>query len=216
LKRGINVLDWKVLKNINKNKALKRIQYKNKICEACDIKKDYKQHLAVPGHGCEDATIFLIGEAPGKDEMLQGEPFVGRAGKKLDEAIELAGLNREELYIHNILSCRPYQNKFPHKNINAISRCKKWLFLELGLLTPKVVVTVGKTPYEKLLNKNNTKITQERGNVIDWKIDFLDLSIKLIPTLHPSYCMRKINMGDDGPFNYLVKDLKKAKQIAQK
>jgi len=196
-----------------KEKALKWLQNKNKNCRGCDIKKDYQEHLAVPGHGSCNAGIFIVGEAPGNDEMLAGKPFVGRAGKKLDEAIEEAGLNRDELYIHNILSCRPLDNKFPHHKTKEIQICRNWLTAELGIIRPKVVIAVGKVPYEYLLGLKNTRITNERGVQIPWYIKELDLKTILIPTLHPSYCMRKVNMGDNHPYECMVQDLALAKKI---
>lgn len=210
-------MDLQALNNFIQNKtsqkeALCRIREKNKLCRLCDIKKDYTSQLSVSGCGNYNAEIFLIGEAPGEDEVLQGIPFVGRAGQLLNNAIQEAGLIRKELYIHNILSCRPYKNKFPNGHL-GINKCIKWLQLEIAVVKPKIIVAIGKNAYEILTEKRNTKITQERGTTIDWTFENLSLDIILIPTLHPSYCMRRKNMKDEGAYNDLVKDLILAKKI---
>lgn len=194
-----------------KKHALDKIQKENKACKRCPIKDYYPDYPAVPGCGNHNADIMLVGEAPGEDEMKQGIPFVGRAGKVLDNAIRDAGLSREELYIHNILSCRPLNNKFPSYKLTQ--KCIKWIKMEIFLIRPKIIVAVGRVPYECLTNRTNTKITKERGALVSWSLDNVFDTI-LIPTLHPSYCMRRLNMLDEHPYNMLVQDLALAKKMS--
>jgi len=210
------MLDSSVIQNISKassdkkHSALEKIRKSNTVCQACNIKGDYSNYNAVPGYGNDNAEIMLIGEAPGKDEAEQGIPFVGQAGKMLNWAIAEAGLDREELYLHNILSCRPLKNKFPEGH-EGILVCRKWLQLEVSIIKPKVIVAIGKMAYESLLNLRRTKITKERGTWQIWEMDDLGHKVWFAPTLHPSYCMRQRNMGDETAAKQLVEDLSNAK-----
>ena len=109
-------------------------------CTRCALHRSRTK--AVPGEGPEDADIMFIGEAPGFHEDRQGRPFVGAAGNFLDELLEMIGLRREEVYICNVLKCRPSQNRDPQTD--EIQACKPYLDRQIELIQPKIVVTLGR------------------------------------------------------------------------
>ncbi len=109
-------------------------------CEGCELSGHRKQ--VVPGEGAEDADLLFIGEAPGWHEDQQGRPFVGPAGHFLDELLRSIGLRREDVYIANVIKCRPPSNRDPLPD--EIRACRKWLDRQIGLISPKVIVTLGR------------------------------------------------------------------------
>jgi uracil-DNA glycosylase len=115
--------------------------YENiKSCERCDIARSRVK--SVPGEGAEDAEIMFIGEAPGFNEDQQGRPFVGQAGKFLDELLVSINLNREKVYIANVIKCRPPENRDPLPQ--EILSCRQWLNKQIEIIQPKVIVTLGR------------------------------------------------------------------------
>jgi uracil-DNA glycosylase len=115
--------------------------YKNiRSCERCDIARS--RIKSVPGEGAEDAEIMFIGEAPGFNEDQQGRPFVGQAGKFLDELLVSINLNREKVYIANVIKCRPPENRDPLPQ--EILSCRQWLNKQIEIIQPKVIVTLGR------------------------------------------------------------------------
>ncbi len=134
------------------------------------------------GSGDTGAELMFVGEAPGKNEDLQGEPFVGAAGKLLDELLAGIGIRRSEVYIANVLKCRPPGNRDPrHEEIDA---CKGYLRAQIRMIKPEVVMTLGNFA-TKLLLRTETGITRLRGQVFDWW-----MGIKLVPTFHPAAALR--------------------------
>ncbi len=119
--------------------SLKIIQEKVKTCKKCDLCDTRKN--AVPGRGNQNADIIFIGEAPGKNEDLYGEPFIGTAGKKLDDALKNAGLTRNNVYITNIVKCRPPKNRIP--NDVEKSMCNEYLKDEIAIINPKIICLLG-------------------------------------------------------------------------
>ena len=109
-------------------------------CEGCELSRHRKQ--VVPGEGAEDADLLFIGEAPGWHEDQQGRPFVGPAGHFLDELLRSIGLRREDVYIANVIKCRPPSNRDPLPD--EIRTCRKWLDRQIELIRPKVIVTLGR------------------------------------------------------------------------
>ena len=109
-------------------------------CEGCELSGHRKQ--VVPGEGAEDADLLFIGEAPGWHEDQQGRPFVGPAGHFLDELLRSIGLRREDVYIANVIKCRPPSNRDPLPD--EIRACRKWLDHQIELISPKVIVTLGR------------------------------------------------------------------------
>lgn len=133
------------------------------------------------GEGDKDAVLMFIGEAPGRDEDLQGKPFVGRAGQMLTKIIEAMGLSREQVYIANVLKCRPPENRNPMPD--EIDACEKNFLRQIEIIKPKVICALGKFSAQTLL-KTETPISALRGNFYDYH------GIKLMPTYHPAYLLR--------------------------
>lgn len=134
------------------------------------------------GVGDPEADLMLVGEAPGKNEDLQGEPFVGAAGKLLDELLEGIGISREQSYIANVLKCRPPGNRDPKPD--EIDSCKGYLREQIRMIHPKVVVTLGNFA-TKLILPTEVGITRMRGQQFNWW-----LGATLIPTFHPAAALR--------------------------
>lgn len=134
------------------------------------------------GVGTPHADVMIIGEAPGKNEDLQGEPFVGAAGKLLDRLMSDVGISREQVYIANVLKCRPPGNRDPKPD--EIDACKGYLRRQLELIEPTVVVTLGNFA-TKLLLKTETGITRMRGQRYRWW-----RGIIVVPTFHPAAALR--------------------------
>ena len=136
------------------------------LCQQCEIAK-YRTKV-VPGEGAEDADILFIGEAPGWHEDQQGRPFVGPAGQFLDELLATIGLKRGEVYIANVIKCRPPNNRDPLPS--EIEACRKWLDRQIELIRPKMIVTLGRYSMAMFFpSKSISKIhgtAQKRDNVI--------------------------------------------------
>jgi len=147
---------------------------------------------AVPGEGNPNAQLVFVGEGPGADEDAQGRPFVGRSGQLLDKIIIAMGLKRSDVYICNIVKCRPPENREPRPE--EIISCLPFLKKQLGLIRPKVIVALG-APSTRTLLETNKPIGQMRGKFHDFYFDDLSPPIKLMPTFHPAYLLR--NYSDD-------------------
>ena len=142
---------------------------------------------AVPGHGNPNASIFFIGEAPGADEDAQGLPFVGRAGKLLDKIIAAMGLKRSDVFIGNILKCRPPDNRDPKPD--EIISCRPHLQKQLEIIDPEIIVALGAHAAKTLLDTNKP-IGQLRGNIHQYCPGLDKPPIKLIATYNPAYLLR--------------------------
>jgi uracil-DNA glycosylase family 4 len=148
-------------------------------CQRCALCKFRKQ--TVFGEGSSDAQIFFIGEGPGENEDLQGRPFVGRAGELLNKMIAGMGLKREQVYIANIVKCRPPNNRTPGPD--EVAACTPYLVRQLEIVRPRVIVTLGLPAARYMLNLNQT-MGQMRGQWHKWR------EIPLMPTYHPAYLLR--------------------------
>ena len=150
------------------------------VCTACRL-ADTRTNV-VFGVGDPEADLMLVGEAPGKNEDAQGEPFVGAAGQLLDELLAGIEIKRDEVYIANVLKCRPPGNRDPKED--EIDSCKGYLREQIRLISPDVVVTLGNFA-TKLLTPTEMGITRMRGRRINWW-----LGATLIPTFHPAAALR--------------------------
>ncbi len=148
-------------------------------CKRCKLHRTRK--TIVFGEGNEKATLMFIGEGPGYDEDTQGRPFVGRAGQLLTKIIESITLSREEVYIANIIKCRPPQNRNPEPD--EIESCNPFLMKQIRVIQPKIICALGSFSAQTLL-KTDTKITALRGKLHDLE------GIKVIPTYHPAFLLR--------------------------
>ncbi len=133
------------------------------------------------GSGHANAELVFVGEAPGRDEDIQGLPFVGRAGQLLTKMIESIGLSRKQVFIANVLKCRPPNNRNPLPE--EIMHCEPYLRTQLELIQPKLICALG-TFAAKTLLKTDTTISRMRGEFHDYH------GIKLLPTFHPAYLLR--------------------------
>lgn len=139
------------------------------------------RHQVVFGVGNPGADLMFVGEAPGADEDVQGVPFVGRAGQLLTKMIEAMGQSRDTVYIANVIKCRPPGNRNPEPD--EVATCEPFLFRQIDIVRPKVIVALGKFAAQTLL-RTETPISQLRGQVVDFR------GAHLVPTFHPAYLLR--------------------------
>jgi len=162
---------------------LANLEIETALCKGCQLYRS--RNNLVFGVGSEGADLMFIGEAPGRDEDLQGIPFVGRAGQLLTKIIEAMGLKRSDVYIANILKCRPPNNRDPLPT--EILACEENLLRQIEVISPKVIVALGKFAAQTLL-RTQTSISKMRGHFYNYH------EIRLMPTFHPAYLLR--NPGD--------------------
>jgi DNA polymerase len=149
-------------------------------CSRCKLHTLGRRQV-VFGVGNPNADLMFVGEAPGADEDIQGEPFVGRAGQLLTKIIEAINLNREDVYIANVIKCRPPQNRNPEPD--EVEQCEPFLFRQIETIKPKVIVALGKFAAQSLL-KTTEPITRIRGREYTYR------DAILMPTYHPAYLLR--------------------------
>jgi DNA polymerase len=145
-------------------------------CRLCETRTH-----TVFGEGDPDSRIFFIGEGPGENEDLQGRPFVGRAGDLLNRMIAAMGLKREQVFIANIVKCRPPQNRAPAPD--EVETCTPYLVRQLEIVRPSVIVTLG-LPASRYMLQSNDSMGRLRGRWHEWR------GIKLMPTYHPAFLLR--------------------------
>jgi uracil-DNA glycosylase len=160
-------------------------------CQLCPLSLGRK--CAVPGSGPSPAQIMLVGEAPGREEDLKGLPFVGRAGKLLDEALLQAGLERSEVFITSVVKCRPPENRKPKKE--EINLCRPYLQAQMNLVHPRIVCLMGNTATQAVLGMQG--VTNLRGQIQQGRF---------LITYHPAAVLRNRNLMEE-----FVSDLKKSK-----
>ena len=148
-------------------------------CTRCKLHKT--RNKIVFGDGSAQAQLVFVGEGPGADEDAQGLPFVGRAGKLLTQMIEAMGLQRGDVYICNVVKCRPPGNRQPEPD--EVQKCSPFLFRQLDVLRPKVIVCLGATAAQTLL-QTNRNISHFRGQWLDFR------GYKMLATYHPAYLLR--------------------------
>jgi len=149
-------------------------------CTRCKLHTLGRRQI-VFGVGNPQADLMFVGEAPGADEDVQGEPFVGRAGQLLTKIIEAIGLTRGDVYIANVIKCRPPQNRNPEQD--EVDTCEPFLFRQIDVIQPKVIVALGTFAARALL-RTLDPISRLRGRVFEYR------GAKLIPTFHPAYLLR--------------------------
>jgi uracil-DNA glycosylase len=149
-------------------------------CTRCKLHTQGRSQI-VFGVGNPEADLMFVGEAPGADEDAQGIPFVGRAGQLLTKIIEAIGLKREDVYIANVIKCRPPGNRNPEQD--EVETCEPFLFQQIDVIRPKVVVALGTFAARTLL-RTLDPISRLRGRVFDYR------GAKLVPTFHPAYLLR--------------------------
>jgi len=148
-------------------------------CQRCKLHRT--RRTIVFGEGNERAQLMLIGEGPGNDEDVQGRPFVGKAGQLLTKILQSIGVDREEVYIANIIKCRPPQNRNPETD--EIETCYPFLLKQIQAIRPRIICALGTFSAQTLL-RTDVKITALRGKAYDFS------GIQLFPTYHPAYLLR--------------------------
>ncbi len=162
--------------------SLEDVAQQVSVCTDCALSKT--RTTAVPGEGPPDAEIMFIGEGPGFHEDRQGRPFVGPAGKFLDALLESSGLRREEVFIANVVKCRPPNNRDPLSG--EISACRKYMDRQLELINPKVVVTLGRYSMARFLPNQTISKTRGRVRMVEGR--------QVYPIYHPAAALHNGNL----------------------
>ncbi|MCK4751934.1 MAG: uracil-DNA glycosylase [Planctomycetes bacterium] len=170
---------------------LEKIAEEVRQCRKCELGSSRTN--AVPGEVNPNAQIVFVGEGPGADEDAQGRPFVGRAGKLLDKIIEACGLKRSDVFICNILKCRPPGNRDPKPD--EIINCLPYLQRQLETINPEIIVALGAHAAKTLLDTNKP-IGQLRGQFHEYYTGMGRPPIKLMPTYHPAYLLRNYSQDN--------------------
>ena len=173
-------------------KKLQKIKKQVTQCTKCELSKT--RNNSVPGKGNFKSDVIFVGEAPGKNEDNKGEPFIGIAGKKLSIALENAGITRDQVYITNIVKCRPPKNRVP--TIIERDTCKNYLKKEIEIIEPKIICILGNTAFNSLLE--GKEIIKFRGKVVRKNNQLYFL------TIHPAATIYNQKL-----INVLKKDMKK-------
>jgi len=187
-----------------KNRQIEAIAEEIKNCRRCDLSK--KRINAVPGEGNANSPILMIGEAPGYWEDRKGRPFVGAAGKLLDEILEKININRSEIFITNVLKCRPPGNRDPRSE--EIRACTPFLDRQIQIIKPKLIVTLGRHSTSYLFSKMNLRfdgISKVRGRICPAR--FAEWRCYVMPTYHPAAALYNTNLKE-----VLLNDFRRLKE----
>jgi DNA polymerase len=168
-------------------------------CTRCKLHKQGRKQI-VFGVGNPNADLMFVGEAPGADEDMQGEPFVGRAGQLLTKIIESIGLQRSDVYIANVIKCRPPQNRNPEPD--EVASCQPFLHQQIDTIQPRVIVALGTFAAQTLLN-TVVPISRLRGQLHDFRG-----GAKVVPTFHPAFLLRSPDRKRD-----VWEDMKKVREL---
>lgn len=175
------------------SKALQILERAISSCDKCEDLSNYRRasnYKTVPGTGAPNSDLMIIGEAPGRNEAEQGEPFVGKAGRLLTNILEAAGWKRSEVYITNILKCRPPENRDPE--ILESNNCRKFLNMQIKCVNPKWIICFGRIASMNLLGAEDTCTMGEfRGKIHEYH------GKKVVCTFHPSYLLRNPSAKKD-------------------
>lgn len=189
---------------MNRLNLIKEIESSISQCKKCPLYEG--RTLTVPGEGDINSPIVFVGEGPGREEDLSGQPFVGRAGKLLTEILSAVKLSRKNVYITNIVKCRPPNNRTPL--FEEMESCFPFLLSQLQVINPKLIVTLGSASLSYLLEKKNISITKMRGEIIHWKY-----GIDIFPMFHPSYLLRNQSKEPGSPKYLTWSDIKEVRRL---
>lgn len=177
-------------------------------CYKCELGKT-RTNIVFSDGNPETATAVLIGEAPGENEDLTGTPFVGRAGKLLNEFLEKAGISRiDDVYIINTVKCRPPKNRVPEREEKL--QCENYLHAQIDIIQPKVLIFCGATAL-KSFSDSKTPISKIRGELME--IEVRGKKYQAMPIFHPSYLLRQHSTEIGAPRDLMLQDLKKIKSM---
>lgn len=179
--------------------SLEKIAVEVRSCPLCKLARSRKN--AVPGEGQLAARIMFVGEAPGRSEDEKGRPFVGAAGRILDDLLEKVGIERSQVFITNVVKCRPPNNRVPEDD--EVTTCRPYIDRQIALIKPKVICILGKTAYSSLLG--GSSMTTNRGKIV------VKEGQKYFLTFHPAAAIYNKNL-----LSVLEADMKKlAKEISK-
>ena len=168
-------------------RLLKELEKSMAGCTRCKLAKGRTK--LVFGEGSPSADLMFVGEGPGRDEDIQGRPFVGRAGQLLTRIINAMKLKRSDVYIANIVKCRPPNNRNPEPD--EVVACKPFLMKQIGIIRPKVICALGSVAFQNLM-ETKAPISKSRGRLTPWRDDIL-----VMPTFHPAFLLRNPNKKRD-------------------
>ncbi|MBT6397589.1 MAG: uracil-DNA glycosylase [Nitrosopumilus sp.] len=187
-------------------REIQKIKLQVTKCTKCELSET--RNNSVPGKGNYKADVIFVGEAPGKNEDVHGEPFIGIAGKKLTMVLESAGVTREEVYITNIVKCRPPKNRVP--TTDERNTCQNYLEKEIEIIKPKIICILGNTAFNSLLNGN--EITKFRGKIAKKNNQLYFLSVHPAATIYNQKLISVLKKDMRKLFK-LTKELKNGKEI---
>ena len=175
-------------------------------CTKCPLSKTRTN--SVPGKGNFHSDVIFVGEAPGRNEDLQGEPFVGVAGKKLSLALENAGVSRGEVYITNTVKCRPPNNRVPNKEEKEI--CQEFIQKEIEIINPKIICVLGNTAFGSILG--GSEITKYRGKIAKKNNQLYFITIHPAATIYNQKLIETLKQDIKKLFE-IIRELKNGKQV---
>ena len=185
---------------------LKKIKKQVTQCTKCELSKT--RNNSVPGKGNFKSDIIFVGEAPGKNEDMKGEPFIGIAGKKLSIALENAGITRDDVYITNIVKCRPPKNRVP--TTNERDTCQNYLKKEIEIIKPKIICVLGNTAFNSLLD--GKEIIKFRGKIVRKNNQLYFLTIHPAATIYNQKLISVLKK-DMKKLLKVIKELKNNKKV---
>ena len=189
------------------NSELETTRQKVIECTKCELSKTRTN--SVPGKGNFQSDVIFVGEAPGRNEDKNGEPFVGIAGQRLTLALEGAGVSRESIYITNVVKCRPPNNRVP--TILERNTCQDYLQKEISIIKPKIICILGNTAFNSILG--GSEITKYRGKVVRRDKQFYFLTVHPAATIYNQELITVLK-EDIAKLFELIKELKNGKQIS--
>ena len=187
-------------------KKLKKIKEQVTECTNCELSQTRTN--SVPGKGNFKSDVIFVGEAPGKNEDIKGEPFIGIAGKKLSSALENAGISREQVYITNIVKCRPPKNRVP--TIIERDTCKNYLEKEIQIIKPEIICILGNTAFKSLLDSK--EIIKFRGKIVKKNDQLYFLTIHPAATIYNQKLISVLKKDMKKLFK-LIEEIKNKKKI---
>ncbi len=176
-------------------------------CTKCELSKTRTN--AVPGKGNFQSDVIFVGEAPGRNEDKNGEPFVGIAGQRLNIALENAGVSRESIYITNVVKCRPPNNRVP--TMSERNTCQDYLQKEISIIKPKIICILGNTAFNSILG--GSEITKYRGKIVKKDKQFYFLTVHPAATIYNQELITVLKEDIAKLFD-LIRELKNGKQIS--
>ena len=185
---------------------LKKIKKQVTHCTKCELSKT--RNNSVPGKGNFKSDVIFVGEAPGKNEDVKGEPFIGIAGKKLSIALENAGITRDDVYITNIVKCRPPKNRVP--TTNERNTCQNYLKKEIEIIKPKIICILGNTAFNSLLD--GKEIIKFRGKIVRKNNQLYFLTIHPAATIYNQKLISVLKK-DMKKLLKVIKELKNNKKV---